>query len=127
MTVIRRDGFGFGFDPDACRDCPSRCCRGESGRIWVSQQEISRIRNFLEMNAIDFIRDYLRQESNRMSIRERFTGHDFECVFLEGPPYRCLIYAVRPMQCQLFPFWNYFKKHKGEVNKECPGITTAKC
>ena len=122
MTVIRRDGFDFGFDPDACGDCPSRCCRGESGRVWVSQQEISRICIFLEMNAVDFIRDCLRQENNRRSIRERFTGHDFECIFLKGTRHKCSIYEVRPMQCRRFPFWDYFKKHKDQALKECPGI-----
>jgi Fe-S-cluster containining protein len=122
MTVIRRDGFDFGFDPDACADCPSRCCRGESGRIWVSQQEILRICNFLEMNVIDFIGDYLRQEENRRSIRERYTGHDFACIFLDGAQHKCSIYQVRPIQCRRFPFWDYFRKHKNQALKECPGI-----
>jgi Fe-S-cluster containining protein len=76
----------------------------------------------LKMNAVDFIGDYLRQESNRLSIRERFTGHDFECIFLESPQHKCSIYQVRPVQCRRFPFWNYFKKHKDQVIEECPGI-----
>jgi len=122
MSVIQREGFDFGFDPGACGDCPSHCCRGESGRIWVNQQEIFQICNFLKMNAVDFIGRYLRREGNRLSITERFSGHDFECVFLEGPPYKCSIYDVRPMQCRQFPFWDYFRKHRDEAFKECPGV-----
>ncbi len=90
---MRRDGFDFGFDPGACTDCPSRCCRGESGRVWLSQQEIFQICSFLNMNSIDFIQKYLNRIGNRLSIKERFSGHDFECVFLEGPQKTCSIHA----------------------------------
>ena len=120
--ILRKAGFDFGFDPDACKDCPGYCCRGESGRIWLNQGEIFQISNFLKVNVADFIGDYLRQKDNRLSIRERFTGNDFECIFFERSRHQCSIYAVRPMQCRRFPFWDYFRNHKDQVIKECPGI-----
>ena len=122
MGVIRRDGFDFGFDLSACTDCASRCCRGKSGNVWVSQQEILRICTFLKTNAIDFIQEYLNRIGNRLSIKERFTDDNFECVFFEGLERRCSIYPVRPIQCRQFPFWDYFRRHKDEVIQECPGI-----
>ncbi len=123
MGIIRRDGFNFGFDPDACTDCPGYCCRGESGYIWVNQQEILKICCFLKINSIDFMKKYLDRIGNRFSIKERFTEHDFECVFLEGPKRRCSIYAVRPLQCLRYPFWKHFRRQPDQVIKECPGVT----
>jgi Fe-S-cluster containining protein len=122
MSIIRRDGFDFGFDPGACTGCPSHCCRGKSGRVWLNQQEIFQICNFLNMNAIDFIQKHTDRMGNRLSIKERHSEHDFECVFLEGSQKKCSIYEVRPTQCRRFPFWNYFRKHKDQAIKECPGI-----
>lgn len=127
MGLIWRPGFDFAFDSDACMACRSRCCRGTSGRIWVTLQEIDRISGFLKMNFIDFSRKYLEQRENRWSIRERYTGHDFACVFLNIRKNRCAIYGVRPLQCRLFPFWPYFKEHKDELIEECPGISALSC
>jgi Fe-S-cluster containining protein len=162
MGIVRKEGFDFGFDPGACADCPAHCCRGESGHIWVDQQEILAISSFLRINAIDCIRKYLDRIGNRLSIKERFAGDDFEprpqahspsrfietaglaselrkrqdpygpspaacgrdlqCLFFDGVSRRCSIYEVRPAQCRRFPFWEYFRKYKDEVIRECPGI-----
>jgi len=122
MGIIRRDGFDFGFDPSTCKKCPGHCCRGESGNIWVNHQEIIQICSLLQTNPVDYIQKYLNRIDNRFSIKERFTEHGFECVFFEGPQKLCSIYAVRPLQCRQYPFWEHFKKHTGHVIKECPGI-----
>jgi Fe-S-cluster containining protein len=122
MGVIRKEGFDFGFDPGACADCPGHCCRGESGQIWVDQQEILAISGFLGINVIDCIRTYLDRIGSRLSIKERFADDGFECVFFEGVSKRCSVYTVRPAQCRQFPFWEYFRKHKDEAMRECPGI-----
>ena len=122
VSIMWKDGFDFGFDPAACTDCPSHCYRGKSGRVWLSQQEIFQICSFLNMNPIDFIQTYLMRMENRLSIKERHSGHDFECVFLEGSQKKCSIYAVRPDQYRRFPFWDYFRKHTDQAVKECPGV-----
>jgi len=122
VGVIQREGFDFAFDPSACMDCPSRCCGGTSGHVWVNQQELLEICTFLSTNPIDCIQKYFNRVENRLSIKERFSGHDFECVFLEGLEKRCSIYEARPLQCRRFPFWDHFRTHKDEVIEECPGI-----
>ena len=122
MGIIQKDGFDFAFDPGACKKCPGHCCCGESGNIWVSQQEILQICSLLQINPVDYIQKYLNRIGNRFSIKERFTEDAFECVFFDGPQKQCSIYAARPLQCRQYPFWEHFKKHKEQVIKECPGI-----
>ena len=121
MSVLQRDGFDFSFDPDACRDCPGYCCYGESGKIWVNQQEIEQISSFLHKSIVSIIESYLERKDNRLSIRERFTALGFECVFFDNKKRQCSIYEVRPGQCRCFPFWEHFRKNR-EGLKECPGI-----
>jgi len=121
---IRKKGFDFVFDPGACLDCPGHCCRGTPGSIWVSQQEILQICSFLEVNTIDFIQKFLKQIGNRVSIKERIKGHDFQCVFFDDLKCQCTIYAVRPFQCRQYPFWEYFRRYKDHVINECPGVRT---
>jgi uncharacterized protein len=125
MDIKRKQGFDFDFDPGACRQCPGNCCRGESGHIWVNKHEISQISLLLKINTIDCINNYLVRVGNRFSIKERFLEPDFECVFFDGSQNRCAIYAVRPLQCSQYPFWERFKKDKGQLSKECPGIIEA--
>jgi len=122
VGLIRRDGFDFAFDPGACGDCPGRCCRGPSGRIWVHQGELLQICTFLKTNPIDCIQEYFNRVGNRLSVKERFAEGHFECLFLQGAEKRCVIYPVRPLQCRQFPFWDYFRTHKDELFRECPGI-----
>ncbi|MFH1674395.1 MAG: YkgJ family cysteine cluster protein [Pseudomonadota bacterium] len=122
MGIIQRDGFDFSFDPSGCEGCPGYCCCGESGNVWVSQNEILQICSFLQTNIVDYIRTYLNRIGNRFSIKERFTEQGFECVFFECSKKQCSIYPVRPLQCRQYPFWEHFKEHKDQVIKECPGI-----
>ena len=122
MDIILRDGFDFSFDPNACKTCPGNCCIGESGNIWVNQKEIIQICSFLQMNIVDFIRTYLNTNGNRYSIKENLTKNGFACYFFDGLNKQCSIYPVRPFQCRQYPFWKYFKTHKENVIKECPGI-----
>ncbi|MEW5802213.1 MAG: YkgJ family cysteine cluster protein [bacterium] len=126
MSIIERDGFDFSFDSDRCKDCPGSCCRGESGHIWVNQGEMLQICSFLNIPVIDFIRTCLNRVDHRFSIKERFTGQGFDCIFFEDDRKRCSIYPVRPFQCRQYPFWEYFKEHTDQVVKECPGIITKK-
>lgn len=119
--MMLKSGFDFGFDPGACADCGGRCCRGDSGYIWVNQREIQSIIRFLGANPIDFMEACIRRVDNRLSIGERQVGTGFQCVFLEmTPKARCRIYPVRPMQCRTFPFWDRYRNRPPK--DECPGI-----
>ena len=126
MGIIHKPGFDFGFNPCVCKDCPGNCCCGESGNIWVNQQEILQVCLFLKINPIDCIEKYFTLKNNRYSVKERGTKNGFECIFFKSPQKKCSIYAVRPFQCYQYPFWKHFKKHKEQVIKECPGVIIKK-
>jgi len=122
MAVITRDGFAFGFDPEACESCPGSCCIGTSGYIWVSRTEMQQVADFLGMDEKGLVQDYLRRIGNRFCLKELAIDGSFHCVFFDDAPKGCSIYPVRPQQCRTFPFWDYFKHRvKGAVS-ECPGV-----
>ena len=122
MSITTRAGFDFGFDPSACTECPGHCCSGESGNIWVNRQELLQIADLLQINVIDCIQQYCNRVGNRLAIKERLTEHGFACVFFDSTKRQCAIYSVRPEQCRRFPFWEYFKNHRKQLVRECPGI-----
>lgn len=122
MERIRKQGFAYSFDPAACASCAGRCCRGESGNIWVTGGEIDRMVAFLGSNRIDFVASSLRRTDNRLSLRERRIGQEVVCLFFDFQTRRCQIYPVRPAQCREFPFWVHFRNCPEELVRECPGI-----
>jgi hypothetical protein len=122
VDIVQMDGFDFAFNPSACDACAGSCCCGESGNVWVSQQEMNRICEVLRMNCIDFMEKYLQRVGNRFSCKERVTEHGLECIFFQGIEKKCSIYAVRPSGCRSYPFWDHFKTCPQQVGKECPGI-----
>lgn len=122
MGIIQKNGFCYGFDPLACKECSGRCCCGDTGYIWVNHKEIHEISNFLKINIIDFKNKYLIKIDSRFSIKERFINNNFECIFFDNYKKNCTIYEVRPLQCIEFPFWNSYKKNPDNVFKECQGV-----
>ncbi|NPA74359.1 MAG: YkgJ family cysteine cluster protein [Epsilonproteobacteria bacterium] len=120
--IITKEGFSYGFDPSACSKCDGRCCRGESGYIFVNSEEIKKIAEFLQLDVETFKKDYLNKVKYRYSIKELKIGGEYECLFFDGKTNSCEIYEVRPTQCRSFPFWDYFKDKVDEVKKECIGI-----
>ena len=124
MGGIQRDGFAFVFDPACCEACAGHCCSGESGNVWVSQQEMACLCEYLQMNRIDFIEKYLVRVGARFSCKERVAEHGLECVFFKAVERKCSIYALRPAGCRTYPFWDYFKTHTQQLVQECPGVRT---
>lgn len=122
MSIVKRAGFEFCFEPSACTECPGHCCCGASGKVWVNQQEILEIARVLQINIIDCLQWYCNRVGNRLAVKERLSEYGLACVFFDGPARSCAIYSVRPEQCRRFPFWEYFKKHHKELTRECPGI-----
>jgi Fe-S-cluster containining protein len=122
-TVMRQEGYAFGFDPSACAACGGACCTGASGYIWVKYSEIEAMAEFLELDLEDFAKMYLRKVKHRYSLTEKKIGEeDYACVFFDTDQKRCTIYPVRPSQCRTFPFWDPYKHNDEEVKNECPGI-----
>ena len=122
MTLIQKAGFDYGFDSDACSACGGRCCRGNAGHVWISEYDVRKIGEFLGINRIDFIQCYTNYIDNRLSLKEQYTGGSYTCCFFDANRSECTIYVVRPDQCRRFPFWDYFRNHREELLKECPGI-----
>lgn len=85
----------------SCTGC-GRCCGGEPGDIWVTQEERKKISEELQMDEIAFRQQCLRRIDGRCSIKEK---ENYDCLFLDAEARRCKIYKVRPLQCRLFPFW----------------------
>lgn len=124
MEVIKRDGYKYGFNPQACSTCGGHCCTGESGYIWVKRKEIEEISDFLDISVEKFAIMYLKRVKHRYTLLEykREEKNDFACIFFDDQIKGCSIYPVRPLQCRIFPFWDHFKNNREEVEKECPGI-----
>jgi len=120
VEIIKKDGFKFGFNPSACEECGGKCCKGESGYIWVNPLEMQKIANFLNISVDEFKKFYLIKVEYKFSIKEKPYEDGFACVFFNDG--KCAIYDVRPTQCRTFPFWDFFKTNISEVKKECPGI-----
>ncbi len=119
---MSQEGFSYKFDPSACATCGGRCCTGESGYIYVNKNEIIAIAEFLEMQLNEFGREYLFKKGYKYSLKERKVQDQYECIFYDATKNMCTIYEVRPQQCRTFPFWDYFKTHKEELQQECPGV-----
>ncbi|MFO7965045.1 MAG: YkgJ family cysteine cluster protein [Desulfobacterales bacterium] len=102
----------------ACLQC-GKCCAGEPGTVYVGNNEIKSISDFLHTPILHVIERYLYPYRDAYSVREDDRGR---CLFYENG---CRIYPVRPVQCRTFPFW--FENLRSEltwrqVEKECPGI-----
>jgi len=105
-----------------CLKC-GNCCTGAPGFVYLSEEDIASIAEFLEKDKRSFIREYTRVITifgeRRLSLCER---SNYDCVFWSRV---CLIYDVRPYQCRSFPFWKRHlisKREWEKVSNRCPGI-----
>jgi len=123
LTLMNEVGYDYSFDPNACESCGGNCCTGESGYIYLNQNEMTAIAEHLELPLAVFKEEYLLKNGYKFSIKERIIGDSHDCAFFDREIKGCGIYPVRPTQCRTFPFWPYFKTHKDELEAECPGIS----
>ena len=122
QNIVTKEGFPYGFMPNACATCGGKCCTGESGYIHVNKTEMERIAAFLNIDIETLKSEYLYKHGYKYSIKEREVEGSFECVFYDAKQDGCMIYAARPVQCRTFPFWEYYKNRVDELKRECPGI-----
>jgi Fe-S-cluster containining protein len=122
MSIIKKEGYPYAFNSDACSTCQGRCCTGESGYIYVTKAEIFAIAELLDMDVNEFGVKYLFKNGYKYSLKENKIDDSYECVFYDRESNGCKIYMARPNQCKTFPFWDYFKTHIDELKEECPGI-----
>lgn len=121
-NLIKKEGFSYSFNPLACSMCAAKCCTGESGYIYVNQNEIENISRYLGLEVEVFMQKYLFKTGYKYSIKERKVGESYECAFYDRERNGCSIYEVRPSQCITFPFWDYFKTRTEELKQECIGV-----
>ena len=119
---MHEDDYKYSFDPNACESCGGNCCTGESGYIYLNQDEMEAIALHLELPMGEFKEKYLFKKGYKFSIKERLVEGSHDCIFFDRKIKGCGIYPVRPTQCRTFPFWPYFKKNEDELKEECPGI-----
>ena len=122
--IITEVGYNFGFRYGFCDECGGRCCTGESGYIWISEEEAAAVSVLLSMSIDEFADKYLFRASGKLSIKEKEFADGHACIFFDENAKNCSIYEARPAQCRTFPFWEYFKTHYEEALKECPALIT---
>lgn len=120
--IITEVGYNFGFRCGLCEECGGKCCTGESGYIWISEEEALVAASFLLMDIDAFADKYLFRTKDGLSIKEKPYKDGHACIFFDEEAKNCSIYEVRPIQCRTFPFWEYYKHNTQEAIKECPAL-----
>jgi Fe-S-cluster containining protein len=111
----------------SCTRCSS-CCRHESGFVYLSENDLSRLANELEMDYTSFIETWCRwvpfeRDTERLSLKEKSS---FDCILWSNEG-GCMVYNARPLQCRAFPFWESIMcslEAWKTTGTECPGINT---
>ena len=92
-----KEGLRFG-----CRQC-GRCCTGEPGYVWVTEEEIARIAKAVGLPKIIFENQFVRRVRGQKSLTEYANG---DCVLYDPETRGCRVYEARPVQCRTWPFWD---------------------
>jgi len=114
----------------SCIRCSS-CCRHESGYVYLSKNDVSRLISHLKIESKAFIKSFCRwipsmNEIEQLSLKEK---RNLDCIFWAGSSENfdggCSVYEARPLQCRSFPFWQsvlYDKNSWKATARECPGM-----
>lgn len=126
------DGLQF-----TCTQC-GNCCTGGPGFVWISQEEIVRLAEYLKLSPEQVVEQYCRKVDGRYSLTERRTADgNYDCIFLkelEGPltanrRKACSVYPARPLQCRTWPFWSENlrdRKNWDRSAKRCHGMNSGR-
>ncbi len=105
-----------------CTQCGDYCT-GEPGYVWVNDVEIDAIAEAVGESREVFLALRTKISGRGRSLREKLDG---DCIYYEKGR-GCTIYAVRPMQCRTWPFWESnvkTPKHWEKTCDICPGSGT---
>ena len=119
-----QNSFPYTFNINICKTCDGKCCRGFTGYVWISREEVEKMAGTRKIDAASFSKQYVRQIQGRFALQERVINGEYFCCFFDLIDCRCTIYQSRPKQCRTFPFWNQFKKDPFRLLLECPGVTS---
>ena len=117
-----KDGLRF-----ECTRCGG-CCSGFPGFVWLSEQEVERLKNHLKLEIHDFISRYTKVVRGfgqpRLSLIEK---EGFACIFFDrtGSDGFCTVYEARPYQCRSYPFWSRNIVSPSDWERAsgfCPGV-----
>ncbi len=103
---------GLPFECTQCGDC----CTGAPGFVWVNEDEVRAIADYLDKPIGEIRLLYTRPARGKISLTEYRNG---DCVFFDPNGRGCTIYPVRPVQCRTWPFWG--------ANVESPEAWKATC
>ncbi len=92
-----KDGLQF-----TCTQCGD-CCTGAPGTVWVSDEELLEIAEYLDKPIGEIRLFHTRIVRGRVSLTEFANG---DCTFFDPRTRKCTVYAARPIQCRTWPFWN---------------------
>lgn len=113
-TPWYKDGLQF-----ECTGC-GNCCTGGPGYIWINDQELNRLARHLKLPKEEMLKNCCRKLQGQISLKEKRPNDrgEYDCTFLKEVPAEagdgsevhhshriCEIYAVRPLQCRTWPFW----------------------
>ena len=104
-----------------CTEC-GKCCTGPTGFVWLSEEEIINLANYLSIPVDLFKRKYTKLREKRYALTT-IKDQDHACVFLNNK--KCSVYQVRPQQCRTYPWWKEnlnTKESWDEAAKSCEGI-----
>ena len=130
LEIAGRAPFYAGGLRFSCARC-SACCRFESGYVFLSGKDASRLVDSLKMGYREFIETYCRwipsdNGTSRLSLREKSNN---DCIFwAQGNPDSrggCSVYESRPIQCRAFPFWSSVVNSQTGWKRtaaDCPGM-----
>ena len=90
-----QDGLRF-----RCTRC-GHCCTGDPGNVWVNDEEIEALADYLHETPYEVTALYTRRAGRGSSLREKANG---DCVFYDREQ-GCTVYPIRPRQCRTWPFW----------------------
>src|SRR6185295_19664996 len=83
-----------------CTQC-GNCCTGFPGYTWVSEDEMVRLAEHLNMPLKEFVHKYLRRVQLSKNGEYRWAllemTENFDCIFLKDK--KCSVYQERPKQC----------------------------
>ena len=104
-----------------CTQC-GNCCTGGPGFVWITEEEILGLADFLHLAKDEVIQRFCRVINGRYSLQENRNARsgEYDCTFLretpggtsspgrEGQAMRtCAVYPARPLQCRTWPFWSH--------------------
>ena len=102
-----------------CQPGCTNCCT-QQGFVYLTESDVERIANFLEISKPAFERRYVYRTRRQIRLR---VPRQVQCHFLRDGG--CSIHPVKPAQCRIFPFWPELVEDKREWRKTaawCPGI-----